>query len=65
LIRTKISNSDNSADALQPERDKARQRGLLEGLDDRMLADIGITREQAEREARKPFWRVFDRAERK
>jgi hypothetical protein len=24
--------------------------------DDRLLLDIGITREQAEREASKPFW---------
>lgn len=36
---------------------KARQRKLLIELDDRLLADIGVTREQAEREARKPFWR--------
>ncbi len=39
------------------ELEKARQRGLLKGLDDRMLTDLGITREQAVREARKPFWR--------
>lgn len=39
------------------ELDKARQRGLLKDLDDRMLADIGIVREQADREARKPFWK--------
>jgi uncharacterized protein YjiS (DUF1127 family) len=25
-------------------------------LDDRLLADIGITRAQARREARMPFW---------
>ncbi|MGA7451117.1 MAG: hypothetical protein WBW73_07525 [Rhodoplanes sp.] len=39
------------------ELEKARQRGLLKDLDDRMFADIGITREQANREARKPFWK--------
>ena len=39
------------------ELEKARQRGLLKDLDDRMLKDLGITREQADREARKPFWR--------
>jgi len=39
------------------ELEKARQRGVLKDLDDRLLADIGVTREQAEREARKPFWR--------
>ena len=39
------------------ELDKARQRGLLKDLDDRMLADIGIVREQADRVARKPVWK--------
>ena len=39
------------------ELEKARQRGLLNHLDDRMLEDIGLTRKQAEREARKPFWK--------
>jgi uncharacterized protein YjiS (DUF1127 family) len=35
---------------------KARQRGLLKDLDERMLKDIGLTREEADREARKRFW---------
>ena len=35
----------------------ARTRRALNRLDDRMLADIGITREQAKKEAAKPFWR--------
>jgi len=26
-------------------------------MDDRQLKDIGVTREQAEREARKPIWK--------
>jgi uncharacterized protein YjiS (DUF1127 family) len=34
-----------------------RQRRMLETLDDRMLADIGIGRSQALAEARKPCWR--------
>lgn len=34
----------------------SQRRGLL-GLDDRLLRDIGVTRAQAEEEARKPFWR--------
>ncbi len=39
------------------ELEKARQRGLLKHLDDRQLKDLGLTREQVEREARKPFWK--------
>ena len=39
------------------ELEKARQRGFLKDLDDRQLKDLGLTREQALREARKPFWR--------
>jgi uncharacterized protein YjiS (DUF1127 family) len=42
---------------LRFELEKARQRGLLKEFDDRLLADIGVTHEQAEQEARKPFWR--------
>ena len=30
----------------------------LEGLDDRCLQDIGISRDTANREAAKPFWNV-------
>jgi uncharacterized protein YjiS (DUF1127 family) len=38
------------------ELEKAKQRGILKDLDERMLKDIGLTRAQALREARKPFW---------
>jgi uncharacterized protein YjiS (DUF1127 family) len=37
-------------------REKWRQRQALLGLDDHLLRDIGISREEAEREGRKPFW---------
>jgi uncharacterized protein YjiS (DUF1127 family) len=37
-------------------RNRARQRGALAMLDDRLLADIGISRADAERECNKPFW---------
>ena len=37
--------------------EKARQRGILMELDDRLLSGIGVTREQARREAHKPFWK--------
>jgi uncharacterized protein YjiS (DUF1127 family) len=34
----------------------ARQRRALLALNEHMLKDIGITRAEAEREARRPFW---------
>jgi uncharacterized protein YjiS (DUF1127 family) len=34
----------------------ARERRHLEALDDRQLRDIGLTRHQAMREARRHFW---------
>ncbi len=34
----------------------ARQRRALAELDDHQLADIGISREDAEREANRAFW---------
>ena len=37
-------------------RARARDRQELARLSDRMLRDIGITRLDAERELRKPFW---------
>jgi len=42
--------------------DRQRQRRALLELDDRLLADIGITREQAQAEGRKPFWLSAQRA---
>lgn len=37
--------------------ERQRQRRALLELDDRMLADIGISRAQALRTGRKPWWR--------
>jgi uncharacterized protein YjiS (DUF1127 family) len=37
---------------------RARERSLLATLDDRMMADIGITRVERARECDKPFWRA-------
>ena len=37
-------------------RERTRQRRALGELDDRLLADIGLTREQALRECRKWSW---------
>jgi uncharacterized protein YjiS (DUF1127 family) len=36
--------------------DRWQQRQTLLDLDDHLLRDIGLTRNQAAREARKPFW---------
>jgi uncharacterized protein YjiS (DUF1127 family) len=38
-------------------RRRARDRAELASLDDRMLADIGVTRTEAEFLGNKPFWR--------
>ena len=35
---------------------RANQRRALAGLNDRMLADMGLTRADVEREIRKPVW---------
>lgn len=37
-------------------RARVRQRKALANLDDRLLYDVGISREQAVREVAKPFW---------
>lgn len=39
-------------------RTRAKQRHHLMQLDDHLLSDIGISRAEAEREARKPFWKI-------
>ena len=36
---------------------RARERRALQGLDDGMLKDIGLTRADIEFEVHKPFWR--------
>jgi uncharacterized protein YjiS (DUF1127 family) len=43
-------------EALSRMLDRRRQRQALLELEDHLLDDIGLTREQAEQEARKPFW---------
>lgn len=37
---------------------RRRQRHALLSLDERLLRDIGIGRDEARREAAKPFWRA-------
>ncbi len=36
-----------------------RERRALARLDDSALRDIGLTREEADREAKRPIWDVF------
>ena len=43
--------------ALREWRRRSKDRAQLTALDDRMLADIGISRAEAEFLANKPFWR--------
>jgi uncharacterized protein YjiS (DUF1127 family) len=43
--------------ALREWRRRSKGRAQLAMLDDRMLADIGVTRADAEFLANKPFWR--------
>lgn len=38
--------------------DRQRQRAYLASLDDRLLADIGLSRADQERECNKPFWHL-------
>jgi uncharacterized protein YjiS (DUF1127 family) len=37
--------------------ERSRQRRALAELDDRLLRDIGLTRDEARRECASPFWR--------
>ncbi|MET4103102.1 uncharacterized protein YjiS (DUF1127 family) [Roseovarius sp. MBR-78] len=41
---------------LRQMREIARQRRQLARLDDAALADIGLSRREAQREAARPFW---------
>jgi uncharacterized protein YjiS (DUF1127 family) len=45
------------SDGLETWRERARQRAALSRLDERLLADIGLSRTDAVFEYDKPFWR--------
>lgn len=49
---------DMATEMLQVWRERIRYRHDLEQLDEHILRDIGLTRDEAVREAQKPFWRV-------
>lgn len=53
----RISPRPSLLDAL----DLYRQRRALARLDDHALDDIGVTREEADAEARRPFWDIARR----
>ena len=38
-------------------RERSQSRAALRNLDEQQLRDVGLSRREAEREARKPFWR--------
>ena len=46
------------ADVVLSWQDRAAQRAALARMDARILKDIGVTRSEALREARRPFWQA-------
>ena len=57
LLETIIEGSLAAYGALATWNSRQAQRRHLLELDDRLLSDMGLSREQAEAEAAKPFWR--------
>ena len=53
----RLASADQLVAAVGRWRQRARQRRQLMRLDDALLKDIGLTRCEAEYEAKKPFWR--------
>lgn len=45
-------------DALACWRQRSRQRTALAALDDRLLDDVGLSRDDVAREIHKPFWQM-------
>lgn len=56
-VRADLPRKANVGSVLKCWLQKYRSRQLLATLDRRQLKDIGITREEALQEIRKPFWR--------
>ena len=54
LVRRRVAIASRCAGVWARRR---RQRLQLKDLDDHILRDIGISRAEADREMRKPFWR--------
>lgn len=49
---------DGASDVLMRWLDAARSRQTLDELDERLLRDIGLTRDEARRESSKFFWQA-------
>lgn len=47
-----------AADMVLTWQERASQRAALASLDERMLKDIGLTRADAAKEVRRPFWQA-------
>jgi uncharacterized protein YjiS (DUF1127 family) len=56
LVRSLRSVAATASARLLRWHELTRQRRALLALNERMLKDIGITRAEAQREARRPFW---------
>lgn len=54
--RQPVTEGQNGLALLQLWYARVCQRYALRQLDDHLLADIGLTRAEADAEARKPFW---------
>lgn len=58
LVRSSASVLNRVGTALSRALERSRQRRELRELDDHMLRDIGLERNEAEREWSRPFWNV-------
>ena len=56
LVRGPGYAATRAFDVMLTWQERAAQRHALRGMDDRGLADIGLTRADVEVEASKPFW---------
>jgi len=54
---TLVRFASNATRTLRMWHSRYRQRQALMHLDDRLLSDIGVSREMARAEASKPFWK--------
>ncbi len=58
LRQTSLGGLESILDRLLVWQERARQRAALASLEPHLLKDIGVSAADAEREARKPFWKA-------